>query len=53
VPVAKASEKHGVGSREPWVNGAKGRTGDGVAWHPNKAGMRAVAGMLIELVRKK
>jgi lysophospholipase L1-like esterase len=53
VPVAKASLNHDLGSAVPWVNGNNGKSGDGVAWHPNSAGMRAIAGMLYERITGK
>ena len=52
LPVAAESAGHGVGDPEPWSNGANGpreggdRGDDGAAWHPNRRGMAAVAGML-------
>lgn len=52
VPVAEASQAHGIGSAQPWVNGAKGSTGNGVAWHPTAAGMKAIADMLYERIKK-
>jgi lysophospholipase L1-like esterase len=51
VPVAEASQKHGIGSAQPWVNGASGGSSDGVAWHPNRAGMTAIANMLYERIK--
>jgi len=32
VPVAEASLRHGLGSREPFVNGASGSFGNGISW---------------------
>jgi lysophospholipase L1-like esterase len=49
VPVAKLSEGHGLGAPEPWVNGGK-TNGGGAAWHPNAAGMKAIANMLCEII---
>ena len=45
--VADKSWKHGVGSPEPWVNGADGpmpggAADDGIPWHPNRRGMKAI-----------
>jgi len=48
VPVAKESQGHGIGSAEPWVNG-----NSGAAWHPNAAGMKAVAEMIYEKIKGK
>jgi lysophospholipase L1-like esterase len=57
VPVAKLSQTHGLGSAEPWVNGAgmsgaKGSGGLGAAWHPNAAGMKAIANILYDTIEK-
>jgi lysophospholipase L1-like esterase len=49
IPVAEASQGHGIGSAEPWVNGDRGVG----AWHPNAAGMQAVADMLYERIKRK
>lgn len=48
VDVAKQSQDHGVGSKEPWVAGHVWRTlwGGEMGWHPNKRGMEAVAKMI-------
>ena len=51
VPVAAGSEGHGVGSPAPWTNGAKRGTRGGVAWHPNGDGMRAVAEMVLAVIK--
>jgi lysophospholipase L1-like esterase len=51
IPVAEASQKHGIGSLQPWVNGPKGVPEDGVGWHPNSAGMRAIAEMLYHAIK--
>lgn len=51
VPVAKLSESHGVGSAVPWVNGNK-VSGGGILWHPNSAGMEAVAEILFNIIKK-
>jgi lysophospholipase L1-like esterase len=50
IPVAANSASHGVGSQKPWINGDKA-TGDGVSWHPNAAGMKAIADMLYEAAK--
>jgi GDSL-like Lipase/Acylhydrolase family len=50
VPVARLSQGHGLGSREPWVNGAR-VSGGGAMWHPNAAGMTAVAGMIYDVIK--
>jgi lysophospholipase L1-like esterase len=49
IPVAQTSQAHGIGSAEPWVNGNRGIG----AWHPNAAGMKAVADMLYERIKGK
>jgi lysophospholipase L1-like esterase len=51
VPVAAGSEGHGVGSPAPWTNGAKRGARGGVAWHPNGDGMRAVAEMVLAVIK--
>jgi lysophospholipase L1-like esterase len=52
VPVAQASANHGVGSPDPWINGAGGGGArGGVAWHPNSAGMKAIADMLYARIK--
>lgn len=43
VPVAGLSRDHGLGSLEPWVNGFVGLRRLSSSFHPNAAGMRAVA----------
>ncbi|MCZ2815947.1 SGNH/GDSL hydrolase family protein [Modestobacter sp. VKM Ac-2984] len=51
VTASAASRDHAVGSREPWVTGwvFGDLLGGGVApYHPNAAGMRAVADLLVE-----
>lgn len=55
VPVAKLSQGHGLGASDPWVNGASSAGssgGGGVAWHPNAAGMKAIANILYEMIGK-
>ena len=46
VPASAASRDHGVGSVEPWVIGAA--SGEVVPFHPNRAGMAAVAHLIAE-----
>ncbi|KAF2663544.1 SGNH hydrolase [Microthyrium microscopicum] len=54
VPVSKASEGHGLGSSVPWANGRSVPAGaGGVAWHPNTAGMKAVAEMIYGKVKER
>lgn len=54
IPMAKLSQGHGIGSAEPWVFGCttmqklKGKTW----YHPNAQGMKAVADVLYERLRK-
>jgi hypothetical protein len=50
VPVARLSQGHGLGSREPWVNGNR-VSGGGAIWHPNQAGMTAIAGMIYDMIK--
>jgi lysophospholipase L1-like esterase len=55
VPVARLSEGHGIGAPDPWVNGGSlaGKTnGGGAAWHPNAAGMKAIANILYDMIEK-
>lgn len=50
VPVARASQDHGVGSREPWVSGLNAPA----PYHPTREGHRQIAGMLFEqLLRER
>lgn len=48
VSVAERSRDHVLGSAEPWVNGL--RIGSPASFHPNAAGMRAVAEAIVEHV---
>lgn len=51
VGVADKSEGHGVGSEENWVEGMDWRSAwNGNMFHPNERGMRAVAGILGEML---
>jgi lysophospholipase L1-like esterase len=52
VPVSSQSVNNALGSAEPWVNGASGVSGDGAAWHPNSAGMSAVADMVCGRIQR-
>ena len=45
VPAGALSRSHTPCDAEPWSMGAPG-TGDGTPWHPNEAGMRAIANVL-------
>lgn len=49
VPASAASLGHGVGSATPWVTD-DGRRGEPVPFHPNLAGMTAVANLLVDLL---
>jgi lysophospholipase L1-like esterase len=53
VPVAHASQSHGIGSPETWVNGNKAGKDGGVAWHPTATGMKAIAQMLYDRIEKR
>jgi lysophospholipase L1-like esterase len=48
VPIHELSQGHALGSKEPWVGGFV----DGPLLHPNLNGMKAVAEILVERVRK-
>lgn len=49
VPASDFSQSHGVGSADPWVNALQPwRTGS--SFHPNAAGMAAVADVVLERV---
>ncbi|KAJ5959800.1 uncharacterized protein N7479_006950 [Penicillium vulpinum] len=48
VPIHQLSQDHTLGSSEPWVGGFN----VGPLLHPNLDGMKAVAGVLAEVVRK-
>ncbi|WP_344113307.1 SGNH/GDSL hydrolase family protein [Kribbella alba] len=51
VAASAASLDHGVGSAEPWTTGFGFRPGGGVGYHPNEAGMAAVADLVIQQLR--
>ncbi len=54
VPASAAGRDHSVCSAEPWVTGwafAELGTGGVVPYHPNAAGMRAVADLVVDLLR--
>lgn len=51
VAASAASLDHGVGSAEPWTTGFGLRPGGGVGYHPNEAGMTAVAGLVLQQLR--
>jgi hypothetical protein len=48
VPIHELSQGHALGSKEPWVGGFDG----GPLLHPNLEGMKAVADVLFERIRK-
>ncbi|KAJ5133625.1 hypothetical protein N7448_001354 [Penicillium atrosanguineum] len=50
VPVNDFSLGHALGSEEPWVGGFDGS--DGPNLHPNLVGMKAVADLLFETIKK-
>lgn len=54
VPMAELSRSHGIGSAEPWVCGCTAMEKlTGKTWyHPNAQGMKAVAEVLYERVKK-
>ncbi|PEQ11470.1 hypothetical protein B2G71_16695 [Novosphingobium sp. PC22D] len=48
VPIDDESRLHTACDAEPWTWGARATVpGDGIAWHPNAAGMRATASAVI------
>ncbi|WP_408590695.1 SGNH/GDSL hydrolase family protein [Novosphingobium sp.] len=54
LPLDQLSREHGVCSAAPWVNGnsADRANGDGVFYHPNRAGMAAAADALAQLIAR-
>lgn len=54
VPLHELSLKHALGSEEPWVGGydLNSVMQRGPVLHPNLDGMKAVAGILLETIRK-
>lgn len=54
VPMAKLSEEHGLGSKEPWVDGFTflGTIQQVAPFHPNAQGHQAVADILYANLRK-
>ncbi len=48
IAASTASLDHAVGSAEPWTTGFSLR---GVPYHPNEAGMRAVADLIVQHLR--
>ncbi|KAJ5939641.1 hypothetical protein N7466_002775 [Penicillium verhagenii] len=55
VPIHQLSLDHALGSQEPWVSGfdLNWMSQGGVVLHPNLGGMQAVAGILLETIRKE
>jgi GDSL-like Lipase/Acylhydrolase family len=54
VAASSASRDHAIGSAEPWTTGftmLPPSLGGFVAYHPNAAGMRGVADLIIEVLR--
>jgi len=49
VRVSQRSASHGLGSSEPWLVGFR-RNGGGAPYHPNAAGMQAVADAIADLL---
>ncbi|KAJ5656004.1 hypothetical protein N7507_007954 [Penicillium longicatenatum] len=54
IPIHELSLKHALGSEEPWVGGfdVSSIIRKGPVLHPNLDGMKAVAGILFETIRK-
>jgi lysophospholipase L1-like esterase len=53
IPVHEKSRDHGLGSKEPWVEGfSLGILWQGNPFHPNLEGMQAVADMIYERVKE-
>lgn len=55
VKISEISESHAIGSREPWVNAYIGTItgqGAGAAYHPNAAGMQAVAKEIYRILQQ-
>ena len=48
VPVGAASVDHAIGSSEPWVTGFKPTLAGAAAFHPNAAGMVAIADLIAD-----
>ncbi|MFK4084591.1 SGNH/GDSL hydrolase family protein [Kribbella sp. NPDC020789] len=54
IAASAASRDHAIGSPEPWTTGftlRPGFLGGFVPYHPNAAGMRAVAGLIVDHLR--
>jgi lysophospholipase L1-like esterase len=51
VAASAASLDHGIGSAEPWTTGFGFRPGSAVGYHPNEAGMAAVADLVVQQLR--
>jgi lysophospholipase L1-like esterase len=53
ITASSASLDHAVGSPEPWTTGFRFGPLGGVPYHPNEAGMRAVADLIINHLRTR
>lgn len=51
VGISALSEDHGLGSPEPWVRDFRGLRHPALSFHPNEAGMRAVAEEIARVLR--
>lgn len=52
VPASAFSQSHGLGSADPWVNDLQPLRRMGSSFHPNAAGMAAVADVVLECVQR-
>ncbi|HEV7185248.1 MAG: SGNH/GDSL hydrolase family protein [Actinomycetales bacterium] len=53
VPASAYESGHGAGSAQPYVLGVETRKGDGMPFHPTRAGMRAAADEVLALLGRR